>query len=285
MILVTGATGSNGTELLKLLSTRGVPARAMVRSTDKADAIAALPGIEIVAGDFDDDASLDRVLQGIERAFLLTNSTDRAEAQQMSFVAAAKRGGVRHIVKLSQFAADEASPVRFLRYHAAVERAIRETGLDHTFLRSNLFMQGLLGFASTITAEGRFYAALGEAKVSVVDVRDNAAAAAAALTGNGHAGKTYTLTGPEALSHAEMAAKLSDALGRTITFVDVPPEAMRDALSHTPMPAWQAYGLIEDYAHYHRGEATVVASGVKDATGTAPRPFTAFARDFVAAFS
>jgi len=244
-----------------------------------------LLGIEIVAGDFDDDASLDRVLHGIRRAFLLTNSTDRAEAQQMSFVAAAKRGGVRHIVKLSQFAADEASPVRFLRYHAAVERAIREAGLDYTFLRPNLFMQGLLGFAPTIKAEGRFYAAVGEAKISIVDVRDNAAAAAAALTGDGHAGKTYTLTGPEALSHAEMAAKLSNALDRTVTFVDVAPEAMREALSHMPMPAWQADGLIEDYAHYHRGEAAVVAPGVKDATGTAPRPFTAFTHEFKAVFS
>ena len=285
MILVTGATGSNGTELLKLLSTRGVPARAMVRSTDKADAIAGLPGIEVVAGDFDDGASLDRALHGIKRAFLLTNSTDRAEAQQMSFVAAAKRGGVRHVVKLSQFAADEASPVRFLRYHAAVERAIREAGLDYTFLRPNLFMQGLLSFAPTIKAEGRFYATVGEAKVSTVDVRDNAAAAAAALTGEGHAGKTYTLTGPEALSHAEIAAKLSDALGRTVTFVDVPLEAMREALSHASMPAWQADGLIEDYAHYHRGEAAVVTSGVEDATGTAPRPFATFARDFAAALS
>ena len=285
MILVTGATGSNGTELLKLLSARGVPARAMVRSTDKAGRVAELPGVEIVARDFDDDESLDRVLHGIERAFLLTNSTDRAEAQQMSFVAAAKRGGVRHIVKLSQFAADEASPVRFLRYHAAVERAIRETGLDYTFLRPNLFMQGLLGFAPTIKAEGRFYAALGDAKVSIVDVRDNAAAAAAVLTGKGHIGKIYTLTGPEALSHSEMAAKLSNALGRTVTFVDVPPKAMREALSHSPMPAWQADGLVEDYAHYHRGEAVMVASGVQDATGAAPRPFDAFARDFAAAFS
>lgn len=285
MILVTGATGSNGSELLKLLSARGVPARAMVRSADKPGAIGGLPGIEAVAGDFDDAASLDRVLRGIERAFLLTNSTDRAEAQQMAFVAAAKRAGVRHIVKLSQFAADEASPVRFLRYHAAVERAIRDTGMDYTFLRPNLFMQGLLGFAPTMEAEGRFYAAAGEAKVSIVDVRDNAAAAAAALTGDGHARKTYTLTGPEALSHAEIAATLSAALGRTVAFVDVPPTAMREALSHTPMPAWQADGLIEDYAHYHRGEAAAVTSGVQDATGKPPRSFAAFARDFAAAFS
>lgn len=285
MILVTGATGSNGAELLRLLSSRGVPARAMVRSADKSGAIGGLPGIEIVAGDFDDTASLDRVLHGIKRAFLLTNSTDRAEAQQMAFVAAAKQAGVRHIVKLSQFAADEASPVRFLRYHAAVERAIRETGMDYTFLRPNLFMQGLLGFAPTIKAKGRFYAAIGDAKVSVVDVRDNAAAAAASLTVEGHAGKTYTLTGPEALSHAGMAAELSEVLGRTVTFVDVPPEAMREALSHSPMPAWQADGLIEDYAHYHRGEAALVTPGVQDATGEPPRPFAAFAKDFAAAFS
>ena len=285
MILVTGATGNNGTELLKLLSARGVPARAMVRSADKAGAITALPGVEVAAGDFDDAASLDRVLHGVERAFLLTDSTDRAEARQMSFVAAAKRAGVRHVVKLSQFAADEASPVRFLRYHAAVERAIREAGMDYTFLRPNLFMQGLLSFAPTIKAEGRFHAAVGDAKVSVVDVRDNAAVAAAALTGEGHAGRTYTLTGPEALSHAEMAARLSEALGRTVAFTDVPPEAMREALSHAPMPAWQADGLIEDYAHYHRGEAASVSSGVQDATGAAPRSFTAFARDFAAAFS
>jgi len=284
MILITGATGSNGTELLKLLSLRGVPARAMVHSTRKPDAMETLPGIKVVAGDFDDGASLDRALHGIERAFLLTNSSDRAEARQMAFVEAAKRNGVRHVVKLSQFAADEASPVRFLRYHAAVERAIRETGMDYTFLRPNLFMQGLLAFAPTIKAEGRFYAAVGDARVSVVDVRDIAAVAAAALTDDGHAGRTYTLTGPEALSHADMAAKLSDALGHAITFVDVPPEAMRGALSQMKMPAWQADGLIEDYAHYHRGEAAMLASGVMEATGAAPRSFAAFARNFAAAF-
>ena len=181
MILVTGATGSNGSEILKLLAARGVGVRALVRSVDKAKGFADLSGIEIVVGDFDEPTSLERALQGIERAFLLTNSTERAEEQQLAFVAAAKRKGVRHIVKLSQFAADEASPVRFLRYHAAVERAIRESGLDYTFLRPNLYMQGVLGLAGSIKAQGRFYAAIGDAKVSVVDVRDNAIVAVAAL--------------------------------------------------------------------------------------------------------
>jgi uncharacterized protein YbjT (DUF2867 family) len=285
MILVTGATGSNGSEILKLLAARGVGVRAMVRGDGKASGLADLPEIEIVAGDFDDPTSLERALQGVERAFLLTNSTERAEGQQLSFVAAAKRSGVRHIVKLSQFAADEASPVRFLRYHASVERAIRESGLAYTFLRPNLYMQALLGFAPSIKAQGRFCAAIGDAKVSVVDVRDNAAVAVAALTGDGHEGQTYTLTGPEALSHAEIAAHLSAASGRAIAFIGIPPQAMREALRQMHMPPWQADGLVEDYAHYDRGEAAAIATGVKDATGAEPRAFAGFARVYAAAFS
>ena len=181
MILVTGATGSNGTKLLKLLTARNVPVRAMVRSPEKAGHLAALPGVELCGGDFDDPASLERALQGMQRAFLLTNSTERAEDQQRAFVAAARRTGLQHIVKLSQFAADEGSPVRFLRYHAAVERAVVESGIPYTFIRPNLFMQGLLSLSHTIRTQGRFFAAAGDAAVSVVDVRDNAAVAAAAF--------------------------------------------------------------------------------------------------------
>jgi uncharacterized protein YbjT (DUF2867 family) len=285
MILVTGATGSNGSELTKLLASRGVPVRAMVRSREGAKTIAALPGVELAVGDFDDASSVERALRGVEKAFLLTNSTERAEARQLAFVDAARRAGLRHVVKLSQFAADEGSPVRFLRYHAAAERAIVESGIAYTFLRPNLFMQGLLAFRASIASQGRFFAAAGDARVSVVDVRDIAAAAAAALAGPGHEGRTYDLTGPEALTHAEMAAALSEAAGRPIAFVDVPPEAMRDALLGAGLPQWQADGLIEDYAHYRRGEASAVASGVRDATGGPPRAFSAFARDYASAFS
>lgn len=285
MILVTGATGNNGAELTKLLASQGVPVRAMVRSKQGTEGIAGLGGVEIAVGDFDDPRTLGHALQGVEKAFLLTNSTERAEAQQLAFVEAARRGGLRHLVKLSQFAADENSPVRFLRYHAAVERGIRESGVAYTFLRPNLFMQGLLGFSKAIKSGGRFVAAAGDAAVSVVDVRDNAAAAAAALTEPGHEGRTYTLTGPEALTHAEMADAISDAAGRGITFVDVPPGAMRDALLGMGMDPWQADGLIEDYAHYRRGEAAAVTSGVQDATGQPPRAFRDFARDHATAFS
>lgn len=282
MILVTGATGTNGREVLRALAAKGVAVRAMMRSIDHDGQMP--DDVVPVQGDFDDEASLTNALVGVDRAFLLTPSTERAEKQQLRFVDIARRVGVRHIVKLSQFAADARSPVRFLRYHAAVEAAIRASGMDWTFLRPNLFMQGMLQFAGLIRDKGMIAAPIGDAPVSVVDVRDNAAVAAAALTGEGHAGQVYTLTGPEALTHAEIAEKLSAATGRTVAFVDASADDMRHAMAATGMPEWQVEGLIEDYAHYHRGEAAVIASGVRDVTGKDPRAFDAFARDNAAAF-
>jgi uncharacterized protein YbjT (DUF2867 family) len=120
--------------------------------------------------------------------------------------------------------------------------------------------------------------------VSIVDVRDIAAVAAAALTESGHEDKTYDITGPEALTHGEMASRLSKAIGRQVTFVDIPEGAMRDALVGFGLPKWQADGLIEDYAHYRRGKAATVSSAIQDVTGRAPRSFIAFARDYSEAF-
>lgn len=283
MILVTGATGNNGLEILRRLSLNNRLVRAMVRNRNRAAELETLQNVEVVEADFDRPETLSRVLADVDRAFLLTNSTERAEAQQLAFVNAAKQSGVKHIVKLSQYAANADSSVRFLRYHAAVEAAIQASGLNYTFLRPNLFMQGLLNFRSTIATQNAFYAAIADARVSVVDVRDIADVAVAALTKSGHEGKIYDLTGPEALTHAEMAEYCSAALGRQIAFVDVPPEAMREAMIGFGMPMWQADGLIEDYAHYRRGEATVIASGIQDATGKAPRRFEDFAHDYATA--
>jgi uncharacterized protein YbjT (DUF2867 family) len=282
MILVTGATGNNGTEIVKRLAAMAdVQVRAMVRNRERAGAIA-LPQVEVVEGDFDRPATLLSALAGVERAFLLTNSSERAQSQQIAFIDAAQQSGVTHIVKLSQFAADARSPVRFLRYHAAVEAALQASGIAYTLLRPNLYMQGLLNFRSTIATQNAFYAAAGDAKVSAVDVRDIAEVAVAALTEAGHEGKIYELTGPQALTHAEMAEGLSEALGRRVAFVDIPPEAMREALLGVGLPVWQADGLVEDYAHYRRGEAAAVTSGVRDAIGKAPRSFDEFARDYAA---
>lgn len=284
MILVTGATGSNGTEIVKRLAARNVQVRAMVRDRDRASNLA-IPNVEVIEADFDRPETLQSALTGVKRAFLLTNSSENAQAQQIAFIDAARQSGVEHIVKLSQFKADANSPGRFLRYHAAVEAALQASEIAYTFLRPNLFMQGLLNFRSTIANQNAFYAAAGGAKVSVVDVRDIAEVAVAALTEAGHEGKIYDLTGSQSLTHGEMAKYLSTALGREIAFVDVSPEAMHDALLGVGFPLWQADGLIEEYAHYRRNEAAEVTSGVSDATSQEPRSFETFARDYANMFS
>jgi uncharacterized protein YbjT (DUF2867 family) len=133
MILVTGATGTVGSEVVKRLSAQGVDVRAVTRDPRKAEANA-LPHVRFVKGDFDKPESMRRACADVERAFLLTNSTKRARQQQLDFVQVADKAGVQHIVKLSQVHAD------------ANEAAIQASGLTFTFLRPNLYMQGLLNF-------------------------------------------------------------------------------------------------------------------------------------------
>ena len=281
-ILVTGATGSTGSALVKLLSQRDVPVRVMVRRKADVRRVDAIPESVVVA-DFDDSASLAAAVHGIGRVYLVTPSSEKADTQQNRFAEIAAKAGVEQLVKLSQLAADEASPVRFLRWHAAVERRIRELGIGFTFLRPNLFFQGLLAFSRSIATHSRFFAPIGDARVSAVDVRDIAAVAAAALTEPGHQGRTYTITGPAAITHGEIAAALSRAVGREITFVDAPPEAFAHSLREV-LPAWQIDGLLEDYAHYARGEAETVHSTVAEITGHRPRDVDQFARDYAGAF-
>jgi len=135
-----------------------------------------------------------------------------------------------------------------------------------------------------IATQGLIAAPLGDARVSAVDVRDIADVAVAALTEPGHEGASYDLTGPEALKHGDMANRLSIVLERRVDFAGVTASAFRDTLLAVGMPAWQVDGLIEDYAHYARGEAAAVAPDVRRVTGHAPRSFDDFARDFEDAF-
>jgi uncharacterized protein YbjT (DUF2867 family) len=284
MTLVTGATGTVGSEVVERLAARGVQVRAVTRDPRKADAHR-LPHVQFVQGDFEDVDSMRRACAGVDRAFLATNSTERTEHQQIAFTHVAQQSGIRHIVKLSQLHADTNATGRFLRYHAAVEAAIHASGLTFTILRPNLYMQGLLNFRQSIQEQRAFFAAAGDARISAVDVRDLADVAVAALTTPEHDNQIYALTGPEALTFAEMAHRLSRAIGRTITFVDVPPASMRAALADLGFPAWQADGLLEEFAMYRRGEAAGVESGVRDALGRPPRAFDEFARDYARLFA
>src|SRR5699024_1001649 len=173
----------------------------------------------------------------------------------------------------------------FLRDHAAIEHYIRASGLAYTFLRPNLFIQGLLGVRDSIVHQGRLFAPIADARISAVDVRDIAAVAAAVLTGTGHGGHVYDLTGPQALTHHAMAAQLAVALQRPVEFCQVAPVTMRQVLVAAGFPAWQADGLVEDYGHYARGEAAEVTATVAEVSGRPAHDFGDFARDYADAFN
>jgi uncharacterized protein YbjT (DUF2867 family) len=240
--------------------------------------------VELVAADLDDASAVAAALKGVDRAYLVTRSSERAEAQQLQFVELAAEAGVAHLVKLSQYAATAESPVRFLRYHAAVEQRIRELGIPFTFLRPNLFLQAFLDFGPVVQGMGVLPAPIGAARVSVVDVRDIVAVAAAALTEPGHEGASYTITGPAAVTHAEIAAAISVATGQEIAFADVPPAAFEEQLRGM-LPPWQLAGLMEDYAHYARGEAADVFPDVTAVTGRPARSMEAFFTEHAPTFT
>src|SRR5262245_38090064 len=272
-----------GSLLTDALVAQGVEFTMMLRPGGSGDRIADKPGVSSTEAEFDDPGSLRRALEGVDRAFLLTSSTERTEAQQLAFVDAAQAQGVGQVVYLSQLAADPQSPVRFLRYHGVVEAALTGSTVDWTFLRPNLILQAYLPFAPAI-AHGVLQAPIRDAAVSVVDARDIAAVAAAALTEAGHEGKTYTVTGPQAVSHADIATTLGDAIGQAVHFESIAPADFVAFLTAMGMPSWQAEGLAEDYTHYDRGEAAAVSPDVEQVTGTPPRTIAAFATDYASAF-
>jgi len=276
-ILVVGAGGVVGTALVPALTARGVRVRAMTRDPQRR-----FGGAQTAVGDLRVPSSLGRALDGVDTVFLNTPSTEDAAELQIRFAEVAARSSVRRIVLLSQYGADVGSPVRFLRWHAEVEEHLRTLSPALTVLRPNLYLQSLLGFASTIAA-GTLPAPAGDAAVSAIDTRDVAESAAVALTDRSFDGRILTLTGPRAVTHGEIAAALSAAVGAPIGYQDVPAEVFAGALTGL-LPAWQVDGLVEDYAHYARGEAAEVTGAVAELTGHPARDVADFARDHAAAF-
>ena len=279
--LVTGATGTVGRDVTKLLSKKGAAVRAAVR--DQAKARPRFDdGIALATFDFEDDSSFAGALDGVAKVFLLSPLMPNQVEVANAFVDAAKRAGVRHIVKLSAIGADASPPYTFGKWHAANEQHIRESGLAFTFLRPNSFMQNFITYFPP--RDGAIYLPWGNGKASFVDTRDISAVAAEALTSDGHEGKTYTLTGPAALGIAEVASILSETAGREIHYVDVPESAARDGMRQAGLPQWQVEPLLELHATNKQNRWTAVTADVEKVTGTPPIDFAQFARDYAEKF-
>ncbi len=282
MILVTGATGKVGQEVVRQLAEAGVPARALVRDTARASRIR-IPGVEIALGDLARPETLVGPFRGVERVFLLTSAAPDQVELQSNALEAARRAGARSIVKVSVAGGPDAG-TQIGRWHWSTEKQIEASGLGFTFLRPTLYMQQMLAYAPTIAARGSFSAPLGTGEIAVVDTRDVASVAVCALTEEGHDRRIYDLTGPEALSYEAMADAISEAIGRKVTYVHVPPEYARKQMIADGVPRWLADDMIILTASFREGYGAGVTHTVAEVTKTKPRSFHQFARDYADVF-
>jgi uncharacterized protein YbjT (DUF2867 family) len=278
MILVTGGTGTSGKPIVEALLARTERVRVLARDPEKAATLLG-PDVEIVRGDLQDPQSIEAAMDGVERALLLTASAPNLLELETNFIKAAESAGVRHVVKFSVDLAE----MRFMRVHGQAETALRHSTLAWTMLQPTFFMQNILGYAG-MAKSGALYMPTGSGRAPFVDTRDIAAVAAAALTEVGHEGRRYVITGPRSVSIADIAAVLSEVMGREVRHVDVPPEAAKQALLATGMTEWYADGVNELNAGLKAGTFDHVTDTVRTVGKKEPTTLEDFLREHAGVF-
>jgi len=273
-IAVTGATGYVGGRVARLLADAGHPQTLVVRDPARAPE---LPGATVARASFADGDSARRALRGADCLLMVSASEapDRL-AEHKAFVDAAADAGVRHVVYISFYGAAPDATFTLARDHWATEEHLRASGMRHTFLRDSLYADFLPDMAG---AEGVIRGPAGDGRVAAVARDDIAEAAAAVLTDPArHAGVTYHLTGPQALTLHEAAAILSQATGRTITYhPETLDEAYRSRAGYGA-PGWQVDAWVSTYTAIAAGELAGVTDDVARLTGHAATPLAEVVR-------
>lgn len=283
-ILVTGATGNVGSQVVRALRERGAAVRAFVR--DPASAAGRLcDDIELAVGDFEDASSIRRALDGVERVFLSSADGPRKVEHEAAVVDACADAGIELVVKASTLAADPGSPLLPLACNGRSEAHLRRSGVPWAVLASSFYMTNLLAAADHVRTDGALIAPAGRGAIGMIDPRDIGAAAAVVLIGDGHAGRAYRLTGPAAITYGEIAEVLSAVLGTAVTYVDVPGDAARQGLIAAGLPDWLVQHLDGAFARIRAGEFAEVTATVEELTGRRARMFDDFARDHRASFA
>lgn len=281
MVIVTGAAGRTGGEVVRQLSSRGIRVRALVRDPARTKGLTG-PGIEVVVGDLSKPHTLDPAFRGADKLFLVSSPDQNVETLHGNALEAAKRTGIRHVVRLSARGASQGSPYLLLKVHGDVDENLSRSGLSYTILRPHAFYQNTLMYAATIAAQGVMYGVSRDGAGPMIDSRDVATAATSVLTGNGHSGRIYDLTGPESISHAQIAERLSTALDRPVRFEEVPAEQAREGM-RAVLPQWLADAFL-DLSLSWSGKDTDFSDAYGRITGKKARPFDHFAKDFASAF-
>jgi uncharacterized protein YbjT (DUF2867 family) len=277
-ILVTGATGKVGSELINLLIEKGETVRAATRNPVSASLN--FPGnVETVEFNYDEPETFAPSLKGIDKVFLIArpgdNESDKAAAP---FIDEMKNQGIQHIVNLTAMGVetDENFMLRKL------ENYIEDSGISYTRLRPNWFMQNFNSgpMYMDMQTTGALHLPASDAKLSFIDIRDIAAVGAAALTEQGHEGKAYTLTGGEALDHFQAIEKINTASGREITYVPISEEIARSLLDKAGVEIEQIERWTEFFRKVRAGFCAPVSNDIELILGRPPITFDKYAADF-----
>lgn len=280
MILVTGATGKVGGQALRRLVEKGLDVRAFVRDPAKIEALGL--GVEAARGDLDKPETIPPAMAGVDKVLVVAGGWD-IPGEDANVIAAAEAAGVGQVVLLSSLGVE--AGVASGPFHAPGEEKLRSSGLGWTILRPGFYMANAMMWRDTVVGEGVIYEPTGTGRHALVHPADVGDVAAEVLASDAHAGQTYELTGPEAISSADCAAALWAALGREIRHVDVPDEAFRAGLAQAGVPAPVAENLARYYAMVKAGEFELVTTTVADLLGRPARTFQDWATENAGAFA
>jgi uncharacterized protein YbjT (DUF2867 family) len=287
MILVTGAAGLSGSAIVKEFSLNKVAVRALVRDRAKAEAIAKLPGVDIVEGDMARPDTIAPALEGVDRAMMISSASPTMLATQTSFIDACRAAGVAHVVKFSGRESGvgfEAANFPFTRMHEEIEDYLENSGLSWTHLRPSQFMQVYLREARTIAGSGMLLLPLENVALSPVDIVDIAKIAFAVLTSEGYENRSLDITGPQALKMAEIAEIISKTIDKPVRYRSIGPEEHRRAMTAAGLPFFTIDALGEQAAERRRHPQSNVDLGAHKAFGIKPTRFEQFAQRHAAIF-
>jgi uncharacterized protein YbjT (DUF2867 family) len=279
--LITGATGAVGSLVVDQLLNRGERPRVFVRDESKARARYG-DRVDVYTGDLADAETLAAGLRGADAVLLLTSGHTLA-AQDEAAAHAAKAAGVKHLVKLSSY--DATQNVGTGVWHAQGEAAIRRSGIGFTFVQPSGFMSNALFWAKSIGDEGVLRSCTGDGKIPFIHPRDIAAVTVEALTSGRFHGEALTITGPEALSYAEMAAKIAGAIGKTVGFEAISEERVRRVMEQSGDSLAEIEAHLSIYRAIREGHLAKTTDVVKQVLGREPVMFEQWIRENISVFS
>ena len=280
-VLVTGATGNTGSLLVPALLKAGVDVRIFIRDEAKAKPLKDL-GAEVVSGDLDEPGTILPAVKNVDKIYLLTWNGETQLKQAENVINAAKYEGVPYIVRHSMWGPENS---RIIKQGDKIEEMIKSSGLQWTLLKPTFYMQNTMMAAQTISSDGVIYWDMNDGRLGMIDVRDIADSALAVITGEGHEGKSYILTGPGAISFNDVANTFSRVLDKEVKYVNVPGEAALQSMTGMGVPQWIAEGYVELSEGFSKNFANSTTENVKILTGHSARSFEQFAKDFAQVFS